>query len=317
MQLKVRPFFSTTLVSTTFVLASICGAQTPATCKFSTFKPPSGYFYPSPADINNNGTIVGSIENSQGFLRGFERKADGSMSFYHYPTVTPKSNWFTRINDSGVILGYFGDEYFHGFVKSGNNAVKVEYPVGATPDTYLYGINKWHTIVGAFTTFTNAGFTTGSFKLINGKFSPVKIPNATYVYAYTINDNNAIAGSYSKTPFGKPRFFHGFRLRQDGTYISIDHPAGLQHSGTEIRDLNSAGVMVGNWMSRDTSCPLCALPLQHGFIFKNGQFKDLKYPGALLTTAMGINNNEIIVGTARMPTSNGGYNIVPFKATCQ
>ena len=81
MQLKVRPFFSTTFVSTTLVLASICPAQTPAACKFSTFKPPSGYFYPSPADINNNGTIVGSIENSQGFLRGFERKADGSMSW--------------------------------------------------------------------------------------------------------------------------------------------------------------------------------------------------------------------------------------------
>jgi hypothetical protein len=32
---------------------------------------------------------------------------------------------------------------------------------------------------------------------------------------------------------------------------------------------------------------------------------------------MGINNNEIIVGTARMPNSNGGYNIVPFIATCQ
>jgi len=75
--------------------------------------------------------------------------------------------------------------------------------------------------------------------------------------------------------------------------------------------------MVGNWLSRDTSCPLCSLPLQHGFIFKNGQFKNLAYPGAQLTTAMGINNNEVIVGTARMPTSNGGYNIVPFKATCQ
>ena len=171
--------------------------------------------------------------------------------------------------------------------------------------------------VGAYVSSNNAGFITGSFKLINGKFIPVKIPNATYVYAYTINDNGAIAGSYSKTPFGNPRFFHGFRLRQDGTYISIDHPTGLQHTGTEIRDLNSAGVMVGNWLSRDLTCLLCAAPLQHGFIFKNGQFKNLKYPGASLTIAMGINNNEVIVGTARMSTSSGGYNIVPFKSTCQ
>jgi hypothetical protein len=322
MKFRVALSVSTTTLLLSFVfVASICGAQTAATCTFKTFQPPSGYSWASPADINNNGIIVGAVVsppvNGTSFWRGLQRNPDGSMSTFKYPTATPKNTWFTRMNDAGVTVGYFGEEFFHGFVKSGSNLVKVDYPVGPTPDTYLYGINKWHTIVGAYVSSNNAGFITGSFKLINGKFIPVKIPNATYVYAYTINDNGAIAGSYSKTPFGSPRFFHGFRLRQDGTYISIDHPMGLQHTGTEIRDLNNGGVMVGNWLSRDPTCPLCALPLQHGFIFKNGQFKNLAYPGALLTTAMGINNNEVIVGTARMPTSNGGYNIVPFKATCQ
>jgi uncharacterized membrane protein len=321
MQSRARSAVSTLLFSSFLFVATICGAQTTAICKFSTFQPPSGYSWASPADVNDNGTIVGAVLspviNSTSFWRGLVRNPDGSTSTFKYPTVTLKNTSFTRMNDAGVTVGYFGEEFFHGFVKSGNNLVKVDYPVGPTPDTYLYGINKWHAIVGAYVSSNNAGFITGSFKLINGKFIPVKIPNATYVYAYTINDNGAIAGSYSKTPFGSPRFFHGFRLRQDGTYVSIDHPTGLQHSGTEIRDLNSAGVMVGNWMSRDTTCPMCALSLQHGFIYKNGQFKNLAYPGAMLTTAMGINNNEVIVGTARIPTNNGGYNIVPFKATCQ
>jgi hypothetical protein len=238
------------------------------------------------------------------------------MSTFKYPTVTPKSTWFTRMNDSGVTVGYFGLYYLHGFVKSGGNAVKVDYPGTSTLFTELHGINKWHTIVGTYVT-SDSSTRQGSFKLINGKFISLKIPKAARVYAYAINDNGAIAGKYSKTPFGQPGFFHGFRLRQDGTYISIDHPTGLQHTSTEIRDLNSAGVMAGNWLSRDLACLLCAAPLQHGFIYKNRRFENLAYPGAQLTTAMGINNNGVIVGFARMPLSNAGYNIVPFKATCQ
>jgi len=238
------------------------------------------------------------------------------MSTFKYPTVTPKSTWFTRMNDSGVTVGYFGLYYLHGFVKSGGNAVKVDYPGTSTLFTELHGINKWHTIVGTYVT-SDSSTRQGSFKLINGKFISLKIPKAARVYAYAIHDNGAIAGKYSKTPFGQPGFFHGFRLRQDGTYISIDHPTGLQHTSTEIRDLNSAGVMAGNWLSRDLACLLCAAPLQHGFIYKNRRFKNLAYPGAQLTTAMGINNNGVIVGFARMPLSNAGYNIVPFKATCQ
>ncbi len=320
MQFRVRPFLSTTtlLVSTSLVFGSICAAQTTAVCKFTTFKAPSGYSWASPSDINDNGTIVGAALsppiNTVSFWSGLVRNPDGSMSIFKVPTATPKNTWFTRMNDSGVQVGYFGEENFHGFVKSGKSVVKVDYPFGSGPNTWLFGINKWHTIVGQFVTF-NPNFTAGSFKLINGKFIPVKISNTTEVLAYSINDNGAIAGKYSKTPFNRPAFFHGFRLRTDGTYISINHPTGLQHSGTEIRDLNSAGVMVGNWLSQDSH----GLTLQHGFIFQNGQFKNLVYPGALLTTAMGINNNEVIVGTARIPANNGGfnYNIIPFKATCQ
>jgi hypothetical protein len=308
---------STTLLLSSVVIASSCAAQTTAVCKFTTFKPPSGYSSASPADINNNGTIVGTVVspvmNSTSFLLGLQRNPDGSMSTFKFPTATPKETWFTGMNDAGVTVGYFGLYFLHGFVKSGSNAVRVDYPGSSTLFTELHGINKWHTIVGTYVTDSAQG----SFKLINGKFISLKIPNAARLYAYGINDNGAITGKYSKTPFGQPGFFHGFRLRQDGTYISIDHPSGLQHTGTEIRDLNSAGVMVGNWLSRDLSCLDCFDPLQHGFIFKNGQFKNLQYPGASLTTARGINNNEVIVGSARMPTSNGGYNIVPFKATCQ
>jgi|SRR5581483_11245965 len=310
-----------TLMFSSILFAGTCEAQSVAVCTYSTFNPPSGYSWASPAGINDNGTIVGAVLspaiNSVNYWRGLTRNPDGSMITYKFPTKTTKSNWFTKINNAGVTVGYFGDEFLHGIVKSGNQAVEVNYPKGSNPTTWLYGINKWHTMVGAYITW-NPGFTTGSFKLENGKFIPVTIPNATYVYAYAINDNGVIAGSFSKTPDGKPRFFHGFALQKNGSYKPIDNPTGLQHSGTEIRDINSAGTMVGNWLSKDTSCPMCASPLQHGFIYKNSIFESLAYPGALLTTATGLNNHGTVVGTARMPANNGtGYNIVPFKAKCE
>src|SRR5262249_30044809 len=182
--------------------------------------------------------------NGFGFWRGLVRNPDGSMSTYHYPTPTPKNTFFTKRNDSGVTVGYFGIDHSHGLVKSGSKVVKVDYTIGQDKSTWLFGINNFHTIVGQFTTF-NPNFISGSFKLVNGKFIPVKIPNATDVSAHTINDNGAIAGSYSKTPNGLPTFHHGFRLQKDGTFMSIDHPTGLQHRGTEIRDLNNGGIMGG------------------------------------------------------------------------
>lgn len=52
--------------------------------------------------------------------------------------------------------------------------------------------------------------------------------------------------------------------------------------------------------------------------YKNGVFEALKYPGATVTSAAGINNYGSVVGTARMAANNGfGCNLVPFKAYCK
>ncbi len=316
MQSRVRSFASaeTLLFSSLLAVATISAAQTTAVCKFTTFKPPSGYKWASPAGINDHGTIVGAVIsppiNGTSYWRGLTRNPDGSMSTYTYPTVTPKYTWFSDINDSGIKVGYFGLYLHRGFVKSGNQAVTIDY-LGPGTDTWLYGINKWGTIVGSFANYGSDPSGFGGFKLKNGKFIVLKVPNSTYMRAFGINDNGVVVGRYSKTSLsGFSAFYHGFIFRNN-IYHTLDHPTGVSHSGTELNDINSSGVIVGNWLSRD---PRIGDYLGHGFIYKNGKFQNLAYPGALLTTAMGINNNGIIVGWAR---TSDFYDIIPFKATCQ
>ena len=88
MQFRVRPFVSTAtlLLSTSLLLPRVGGAQTTATCKFTPFKPPSGYSWASPSGINDHGTIIGAVlsppVNSTSFWRGLVRNPDGSMSTY-------------------------------------------------------------------------------------------------------------------------------------------------------------------------------------------------------------------------------------------
>jgi hypothetical protein len=316
MQSGARSIVNTAILlfSSLLVTATMCGGQTTAKCSFKTFQPPSGYKWASPAGINNQGTIVGAVIsppiNGTSYWRGLERKSDGSMSTYAYPTVTPKYTWFSDISDSGIQVGYFGLYLHRGFVKSGSKAVTVDY-LGPGTDTWLYGINKWGTIVGSFANYGSDPSGFGGFKLKNGKFLVLKVPNSTYMRAFGINDNGVVVGRYSKTPFSNYNvLYHGFIFRNN-IYHALDHPAGSSHIGTELNDINSSGVIVGNWLSRD---PRIGTYLEHGFIYKNGKFENLAYPGALLTTAMGINNYGAIVGWAR---TSDFYDIVPFKATCQ
>ena len=320
--MKVRALFSVLasalIYTTVLVVGQRSEAQTTASCSFTTFRAPSGYSWPSPSGTNDYGTIVGSVLspaiNSVVYSRGLVRYSNGSMTTFNYPNA--QDTWFSRRNDAGVTIGYYDASHtnFHGIVLSGSKVVQVDYPTGQDKSTWLYGINKWDSIVGAYVTWISGNFTTGSFKLQSGKFNPIKYPKSNYTDALAINDNGVIVGRYSNTAFGNPNlYYHGF-IFQNGTYKTLDNPQGTKQYGTELSDVNNAGVVVGNWVSEDSQ----GLDVPHGFIYKNGVFEKITYPGALATSASGINNYGTVVGTARMPANNGfGYNIVPYKASCK
>lgn len=214
-----------------------------------------------------------------------------------------------------MTVGYWDDNVsnFHGLVMSGGKVVQVDYP-GPQASTWLYGINKWGSVVGAYIIWPNGNFTTGGFKLQNGHYTQIKYPNSNYTRPEAINNNGVIVGWYSDTQFGNPYLTYSGFVLQNGTYKTINNPKGNGNSGTQINDINDSGVMVGNWIVLNGQ----NIELPNGFIYRNGTFEAVNYPGASGTSVYGINDYGTIVGTARIPANNGfGYNIVPYKAYCK
>ena len=298
------------------LLANVCHAQTTASCTFSTFKPPSGYAAAGVNGINDSGTIVGSVTYQPApysmYSYGLIQYANGSMTVYKYPTSV--QTWLTRRSNSNVTVGYFTDNtgQIHGLVKYSSSTATVNYPANGKPYTFLNGINTAGTIVGRYLTYVNQKPQFSGFKWQNGHFTKIWYPNSTDTQPQGINDNGAIVGWYTTSPRNSGyTFLRGFIL-QNGTYKAINDPQGSKALGTMLNDINKNGEIAGNYMTYDSN----GENQFNGFIYTNGTFKNVLYPGAMSTAVYGINDYGMVVGMARVPPTNS-YTFIPFKANCK
>jgi hypothetical protein len=125
-----------------------------------------GASYTDAWKINDSGQVVGRYGTpDQGYL--YE---NGSFS-----AVMPQNySWAYGINNSGDIVGLYVDMYMrdHGFLKTGNTFISIDYP-GNTGITAVYDINNYGSIVGWYTdpTAGERGFLA----------TPVPIPGAVWL----------------------------------------------------------------------------------------------------------------------------------------
>jgi hypothetical protein len=261
-----------------------------ASCTFAIFNPPNGYTIAAVAGIDDNGNVVGQLQNNKsGNIVGFNRSPKGAFTTYSVP-----SSYMTGFNhriDSGVMVGTYQDSqklHMHGFALSGGNLVTVNYPKAV--QTWLNGMNKSGTVVGGYTT----GVYSKGFRLASGTYKSIVYPNALNTMLESINDSGFIVGYYMDATM-----FHGITW-QNGTFHKIDYP-NAQY-GTILNDVNKSGVIVGNHYNQDFA---------FGFIYKNGAFAKIVYSGAKAAAAGGINNNGVISGQLFFTSSNQpGYTAV-------
>ncbi len=248
-------------------------------------------------DINSGGTIVGRYDKPTTLATGaFVRTPDGTITTFDYPVSgTPRLTVAAGINSRGDIVGQYtppdAPRRRHGYLLSDGVFTSFD-PPGST-FTNALGINDQGDIAGRFALSLKGppgrgGFT--GFLRHNGEFTALTFPGSRETDAFKINNRRSIYGGFVSSAGEE----HVFRLR-DGTYteiaLPISNPVSLDNGGQ-----NARGDVVGVYCDGAPPC-LLGPTGAHGFLLRaNGKFETIDYPGAVSTSAIGINARGDIVG---------------------
>jgi probable HAF family extracellular repeat protein len=145
----------------------------------------------------------------------------------------------------------------------------------------------------------------------NGHFTLLTFPGADGTIAFGVNDLGHVVGQYWGFGFGAGlNRFHGF-LWKDGVYTSIDAP-DPEEMATSLLGINNAGQLIGAYLHhRPGSNDINDYDSELAFLYDNGNFRPLAFPGAKLpitccgatTFPMDINNVGQVIGSTY--TSDG------------
>lgn len=155
-------------------------------------------------------------------------------------------------------------------------------------------------------TFVPSGSSTVEGFMLNGStLTPIKDPNPNGIdgtHATGINKFNSVVGWY-----GDPsRTIHGFKRFSNGSYNTLNFPGA---TGTQPAGINDSGTIVGTITDATGT---------HGFIFSNGKWAKVDFPGTGGTTGLlGISNGNVIVGVSSSTESgftfiyaNGKFKVI-------
>jgi uncharacterized membrane protein len=246
-------------------------------------------------DINASGTIVGRYfaPTTPLTTHGFIRTPDGEFTTVDYPGSS-----FTvaaGINARGDIVGQYAlpsaPRERHGYLLRDGVFTSFD-PVGST-FTNVLGISDRGDIVGRYCTLPVCGSVgTGifhGFLLSDGEFSPVTFPESRETDAWKINSRGTIAGGFVSTAGDELLF-----VLRDGAYtrlnLPISNPVSMDNGGQ-----NARGDLVGVYCDGLPPC-LIAPTGTHGFFVSADTFETIDYPGAVATSAIGIDSRRDVVG---------------------
>ncbi|HZQ71090.1 MAG TPA: hypothetical protein VFA68_21375 [Terriglobales bacterium] len=174
-------------------------------------------------------------------------------------------------NTAGDMVGNYGQDTnqdSHGFLYSNGTFTYFDYPGQVV--TLPHGINDSGIIAGKAGQNPVVGFTYDGTN-----FTTVKHGSDSATFVLAINNNGDLVGGTGSIYATK-----GFDLTA-GKFKRLSPPGNFIYVyGTGI---NNFGEIVG-------------FDDNGGFIFKNGRFQTVVFPGAVDTTVLGVNDNGVIVG---------------------
>lgn len=171
-------------------------------------------------------------------------------------------------------------------------------PFAGGSNTKAFDITPGGVIVGRFFDANFGGNPRGFLRNADGSFAPpidVPVPN-TGTVARGVNAGGDIVGKWFDTGGGT----HGYFRSSGGDFLLFDVPFTGAIAGTTIANsLSNNGLVVGEYTAL-TSISICPVPvpLGHGFVRNaDGSFTAIDVPGAIATSARGVDDRGNIVGT--------------------
>jgi uncharacterized membrane protein len=149
--------------------------------------------------------------------------------------------------------------------------------------TVVEGINDLGHVVGSSMVDVFDPRSTG-FVFADGQFRTINVPGATSLTPQSINKHGSIVGSLIEDGIQK-----AFLLENDQLTI-FDVPASEVCLSSAFT-INNRGQIVGEYLDQ---CDVGNR--QHGFLYDDGKFSSIDFPGADGTVVNGINNEGDIVG---------------------
>jgi probable HAF family extracellular repeat protein len=215
-----------------------------------------------------------------------DAQSDSVISDAHLTLTTidvpgAKITTINGINTAGDMVGYYGQNASgpdSGFLYSNGAFTYFDYP-GQTV-TLPAGINDSGLIVGSATQNADKRFTVVAFLYDGTTFTELRDGTNNVTYGYGINNAGIVVGASGAT-LGS---WNGFQMR-NGIFKDIDFPGNPIYG--LATGINNYGKIVGfdDW---DTN--------YHAYIYSHGKFKNIDFPGAIHTVALGINDSGIVVG---------------------
>ena len=280
----------TVLLSFVLALGPMLYAQTPASCTFTIFQLDTSTSNTSTSlgGINDFRTLIGSRFLGGGNVLGLTRFSGGGITYFNAPNGGDTR--LTGRNDSGISTGYYfnlGSGRFAGFLLTGSQFISVS---RSNSPTFLYGINKWESSVGAYAFGSYPRFH-GFKRYSNGGFLALDYPGALGTSPSAINDIGVIVGSYF-LPSQQDPFYtqHGF-IYGNGKWATLDYPDKTLL--TSLEGISTDGTIVGNAIKDG------AQMIPTAFLYKQGIFKTISAPNQPFTEVTGISPNlDLIAGVA-------------------
>jgi probable HAF family extracellular repeat protein len=243
--------------------------------------------------------IVGFAQNPPPPQQGLS----ASNQLYDFQAIDfpgAATTWAFGINNCGDVVGFYFDANGnqHGFLFNKKDGFKTIDVPGAAA-TSLFGINDERDVVGGWS--DNSGILHGV--LIRGeKLVPINFPGGVDTVAFGINNEGDVVGAYD---LGDQSTNIGFVLKK-GQFTSLQDPNATP-SQTAAQSIDARGRIVGYYVD--------PLGIYHGYIFTDGEYSTIDFPGAAVgSTANDINSHGQISGQYfDGPGGNQGYVLVDGK----